>query len=169
MKIKWRIIEKTIGVTQILWGLGILLFAFWGLTQLWEVFGRNSEFPSEKISLAKVFVKSHFSIVISVLSIFGGIALLWEKKAGWVASIIVNLTFFVSYFISLFYQKSPGASIAEMDTNTLFLTSLLNLIFISICGLLMAGYFRKKYNPDSKTWLFLILLTVVLAADRILI
>ena len=92
----WLITEKITGILVTAWGV-ISLYSI--MHTVGEMF--TTGFASAgNISYAGIIYTNHLNFLLSLAALYGGVALLFNGKDGWILSIITSTMFALSLFIS---------------------------------------------------------------------
>jgi len=162
MNKKWLTIEKTAGV----------IITVWGMVTLYSVSSNIYSMVSTGFaqtlaaSYLQIFQKNHLSIVVSIVSIFGGILLLYGDKPGWILSVTGSCLFAVILFMSATDNKNDATQTARFFYQSY---SVMAIIFAVITILLLQKPFREKYKPTTKNWRIIGLILLIAIIDKILL
>ena len=150
----YRIIEKSIGITLIIFGTGLLFASLDTLYYKLDILYRSNGNSFIGISFYKFFKDFHLLIIISVLAIISGICLLKSKMIGWLSSIII----FVGIPITILIRNlvNPESDFHNPEESTL-VSIVITFIVLLIGLLLMTKPFKNKYNPKSIHWKYIII------------
>ncbi len=162
----WIITEKTISVLQIIWGGLMLSLTIWSAKLLIDFGVEHLELTWENISLPKILKNYHFRLLLSLLTIFGGLTLMINKRIGWILSVVTSLLYGITTILA--FQKVKMDTSFKLDIYDL-LAGLIAILFFTIFGLLLTRQFRNKYKPTNKTWWIIVGLVILLLVDRLLI
>lgn len=161
----WKIIEKVIGIFQIVWGTLVLVIIISSFKQFFDISFERFDNYWEYISIPKVVKNYHYLILLPLMTIFAGLTLILKKKIGWLMGIVTSATYGISIVLL------PWTIDKEIGNITLIyvFTGLISLVFITIFGLLMTKQIREKYNPTKKNWVIMSILFALLILDRLFI
>ena len=153
MRKSWNIIETVIATLLQAWAL----FYIYSLVDRLKVAGGVS-MP------ANLWIKAfHINFLLGVLCFLGGIGLLYDKRWGWVSSIICTLAFAGFMLVS-------GRNGVTAQKNVHMMASVSYLIvaalFIALFILLVQKPFRIKYKPNFLTWLLIGGALVLVVIDK---
>jgi hypothetical protein len=159
----WRIFEKSIAVLQIIIGLFIASQIIFDMYNLNEYF----KFSGKDLSYSNFFIKRHFSLLEILLLIISGILLFKSNVKAWVASVVIWITFGIGSFLSI--SKLLEQHHDSWTNRGVLFYIIIAILFISIATLMMTSEFRKKYHPNSKHWLAIVIIVIIITMDRLLI
>ena len=145
---KTKITESVIGGFLIIWGIFTLGLTIWLIKQQLDLALSYIDVHPKDISIFKLIKNNHFPILTSLLTIFGGITLILNKKIGWTISILISVVDLVSIILFLWSN--------DEQTNTpsnFYILIGSSLIFMTIIGTLLSKPMRNKYEPKKETWL----------------
>ena len=162
----WRVTEKVIGAVQIAWGITVLIVFIWSSNQLFMVIAPLLDLTWDNISLGKILINYHFSLLLPLLTALAGLGLLMNKKAGWIASVVLLLINGTSILISFWTAK---ADLTDEMISTYLFGGITTVAFFLMTSLLMTRYFRLKYEPTPGTWWTIIILALIILTDRVFI
>ena len=157
MRREWFIIEKIISIALIIWG-GLLFYSV--LRGLFYLFNR---IPLKEVSLATTFKNFHIMFFLPLATIIGGFLLLFNKKPGWIISLITLLLNGIIYLIP---PNRHTHHFSSSDLNSFIVISIMTTICSSLFIILLQNPFQTKYNPTRYTWLIIVLVTTAVIIDR---
>jgi len=152
---KWKIIEKIIEIIQMIFG-GLLIFLFFRNIINLMFTGGYSILRALELNLPR----GHNGILLGTFFLISGILIILNKKTGWIGNIIAWLAF--SIIMILFF-----ASDLDYELIDLIYLSILILIIISFLFILMRKPFLKKYKPSWLSYIFILIITSIIIADRL--
>ncbi len=150
MKKKWIIISRVISVILFMWSLYVLFDVTTRIYTNMHTGLRTGALRAENVGYGHL-VKSFYIIYLTAfIALYAGIALMYEKKQGWIFAIIACMLYTGSMLIS-----ARNNLIIE-NTNKLVGVSYFGaaLLFATMFILLVLKPFREKYRPAFKNWLF---------------
>lgn len=164
-KFKITTTEKIIGSIQMLLGIFIICSTIYALNVSINITLKIG-IAWEDISFLRIFKKYHSILLISILIIISGYMLFRSYSNGWILSVISWLTlgFEISIINWKFYQKEN----IFWSNYDVAISCFFAFLFWSIAYILITKNFKLKYNPNRKTWIIIIITTMILIIDKIL-
>lgn len=160
----WKVTEKVIGGSEIVWGFLVLSLTIYGTTFYWDMFTREPDLINPGKMFLFIFKRHHNLIFLSGLSIYAGTTLLLNKKAGWNASVVATLVTALVFILNLWnvnYDKSR-----KMEFALFFM--LIPIKFLIVFILLLNKQFRDKYTPSLKSWWIMGFAVIILLVDYLI-
>lgn len=164
MKKGWIYAEKIIAGFLILLGIAGLVVIFYyyiaminKLDKSWQLYFLLNPW---------YFLKSyHTSFISNLLLVFGGIALLLNKRIGWVTATSGLLLLICNHIRNIVIDSYEMQwTINGILNHILFILPLLLLILTALIILIQQPY-RTKYHVNAKTWLFVILIAALFFSE----
>lgn len=153
------IAEKIIAVVLVLWGMYSLFSEISFVAEMVS----SGYAASTRTSYWNIAAVNHLAVILSIVSLFGGFLLFFNDKAGWMLSLIAAAMYSISFFIS---SRSNAAN-SDMPFASFYKSyGLTALLFIAILVVLLLKPYRQKYQPNVKTWLWMIGVLVLLLIDK---
>lgn len=140
MNKRWNAIETVIATLLQAWAL----FFIYSLADNLHVAGGVSMPTGVWI---KVY---HINLLSGLLCFIGGIGLLYDKRWGWISSIISTLVF-AGFMLVSGRNGITAEKNAHMGASVSYL--IVAALFVAIFILLIQKPFRIKYKPNLLTWL----------------
>lgn len=161
----WTIFEKITGILQIIFGLVLIYILIWAinikLNQVFKITGSD-------ISFFKIFYTHHYNFILSLLGIVSGVLLIRNNKIGWILSISTWFSYSIGTIFTT-WKIALGNSNFEIYSGHYIIYGLMIIIFLIMGILLISKEFRKKYSPNRKSWVLLILITAFFILDRLIL
>ena len=150
----WKITEKVISIFLIIWGAILLSFEIHGWYQIIQF----TQISWHEFSASKFIKNYHLDFLLLSLTLFSGVMLLFEKKAGWILSVSISLFTPFNYLIYLYFNSDVGRSfyIAYFGIAVLFWA-----IFI----LLISKPIRSNYYSNKFDWKYLSIIFIIFLTD----
>jgi hypothetical protein len=155
----WTVIEKILGVLIGVWGI-ITLYSV--TLTVANMFSRGYA-AANHITYFQIFLAHHLNFLLALAGLFGGFMLVYNEKKGWMLSVISSALYIVNFFRS---SQSNATSSSEPYYQYFKSYSAMALLFIAILVLLLQKPFLKKYHPNGKNWLWMIIIVAVLVIDK---
>lgn len=150
---KWTIIQNVIATILQAWAL-FFLYTFTDqiLSQV-KLGTAEGVIKSSDVNYFKMLQVYHVNYILGVLAFYGGLAMLYDKKGGWIASAASCLIVMGFMFVS----GRNGLMAEDAAKNTGFSLSYLlaGVAFAVMFVLLMAKPFRQKYQVTTINWLIM--------------
>ncbi len=158
---KWVIAEKIIGFILLFWSMYVLYTVISVIAAIFS----SGYAKSNKTAFTSTVLKDHLIIIVGILCLFGSCLLLYKDKAGWFLCVVTSLMYSITLLISsrshaldntlnfAKYYKSYGVA---------------GLLFFIIFFLLLSKQIRQKYQPTSRTWLWMAGLILLLVIDKLI-
>jgi hypothetical protein len=158
---KWVIAEKIIGLILLLWSMYVLYTVISVIAAMFS----SGYATSSKTAFNSIAVKYHFIIIVGILCLFGSCLLLYKDKAGWLLCVVTSLMYGINLFISS-HSKALNSTLPFAKYYKSY--GIAALLFFIIFFLLLSKQIRQKYEPTSKTWLWIAGLIVLLVIDKLI-
>ncbi|HVX52580.1 MAG TPA: hypothetical protein VHB48_20640 [Chitinophagaceae bacterium] len=159
MKKGWNITEKVIATLLQAWALFYLYLLTAGINTKLNFGLQVGQIKKEDISFWELFKIFHFNYIAGVFCFLAGLGLLYDKKTGWIASLISSLVF-------AGFLLTSGRNGVTKSNNPHLATSISYIVvaiaFAAIFLVLVLKPFRQKYKPTTANWL-VVLGAVILA------
>ena len=145
-------------------------FILWFTIDSFKTIIRFRENPpyygGQDVTTMLLFKTYHFDILFSIFVIVSSIGLVFQRKWGWITSIIVWFTYSIISIISIarLILKKPNWNISEISLWAIF-----PILFSLIGYLLISTRFKEKYEPNQKTFITIITIIIVFSLDKLLI
>jgi len=147
MSKKILMLEKTLSILTVL--IGLLLLAIIITLPSVSVFSRD--LLNQKI--------------ISVLALSGGVLLFFQKKAGWILSSSVLLSFFILYGFNFIFLSELNENV---EASYIMSFAVIFLIILSSGILLVTKPFTSKYAANNYSFLIIVVIVSYFLVDRII-
>lgn len=157
MKKSWNITEKIISTL-------IQAYAIFYLYSLTEHMQTMIKFAnSEDLGFGLLFKTFFINYSLGILAFVGGVALLYDKKWGWVSSQLCLLC-----FAGLMLATGRNGVVNKENTHVGASVSylLVALGFIAAFAILSLKPYRVKYKPTFINWMLIIGLAIVAIAAK---
>ena len=148
---KWLITQNVIATILQAWAL----FFLYSFTD--NIVGRlqsalhEGVINEKEINYVKMIGEYHLYYLSGILAGYAGLALMYDKKWGWLAAIASSLIFMGFTLVS---ARTGLASEDETKHDPYFISYLsAGFVFATIFILLVLKPFRAKYNPSLINWL----------------
>lgn len=157
MNKKWTVIEKVISTLLQAWAL----FYVYSLTS--NLLGSTSIPGRPGMGGSVTFNMFHINYLMGILCFIGGIGLLYDKRWGWVLSVLTSLV-----FAGLMLVSARNGITAEKNDHMMRSVSYLVVaaLFATIFLLLVQKPFRLKYKPNAVTWLLVVGAVIAVIIDK---
>lgn len=162
MQKTWQLIEKTCALLVTVWGL-ISLYSI--VHTVWNII-TSGYAASNNITYTDIFLDNHLNFLLSLAAIYGGVALLFSSKEGWILSVITSLLFAVSLFVS---ARINAAHDVLPTAENFKGYGVLALLFIAVFVVLLLDQIRRRYQPSAQQWKWMAIATVLLLLDKFLL
>jgi Na+-translocating ferredoxin:NAD+ oxidoreductase RnfD subunit len=149
------IAEKVISTLLIIWG-GLSLYFITVWVKSFFDLGLI-----EYVSFSKFCRNYHLIFLIPLVTLVGGTLLLFNKRIGWVISLITLLLNTMLSFIPV----EKGKSIFDERSLILFFAFEAVLFLIMFC-ILVQPIYRNKYNSTKGTWWTIGLIALLILLDK---
>ncbi|HWB28839.1 MAG TPA: hypothetical protein VG738_25370 [Chitinophagaceae bacterium] len=163
MKKGWNITEKVIATILQAWALFYLYLLTMAIYSKLQFGLQTGGIKKEDISFWELFRMFHFNYIAGLLCFYAGLMLLYDRKKGWVTSVISTIIFAGFMLVS-------GRNGVMKDNNTHVMTSVSYLIaavvFAAIFIVLVLKPFRVKYHPTTANWLFIMGVILLAVIDK---
>ena len=136
----FTILEKVISIILILWASFWLYGTYLFLTNLFDM--ARSSSGVYVISYSKLFNNYSLSIIGNTCTIVGGILLLFNKKPGWIISLISSLSYCLIFVVAAIKSASSPKETLAVEFGRIILIILMLSMFI----ILLLQPFRIKYR-----------------------
>ncbi len=163
MKKGWNITEKIICTILQGWAL----YYLYAIT--YEVYASGQKslqmglITHDNMKYGDLFRTMHIYYFMGLMCLYGGLALLYDRKGGWVASVTTTALFTGFLLVS-------GRNGIIKDNSAQIMASVGYLIaafvFASMFIILLLKPFRAKYKPTIYNWLVITGIIVLVLLDR---
>ncbi len=159
-------LERLIATAQFLLATFILWFTIDSFKTMICFLEKPPYYGGQNVTNMLLFRTYHFDMLFSVISIVSSIGLVFQKKWGWISSIIVWFTYSIVTIISIsrLALKKPNWDISEIG-----FWAFLPILFSVIGYLLITSRFKEKYKPSQNIFITIITVIIVLSLDKLLI
>lgn len=144
MKKSWTITEKVIATLLQAWAV----YFVYSLTN--GISDRLHFVTKVQMDYGLIISMFHMSYIIGILTFVAGVALLYDKKWGWLSCIICTILFAGFMLVS-------GRNGIQKENNVMLMASvgyfITAALFIILLFLLVQKPFRQKYKPTILNWL----------------
>lgn len=162
MQKRLLVIEKTCALLVTTWGV-ISLYSI--VHTVWNIITTGYA-SSNNITYTDIIIDNHLNLLLSLAALYGGVALLFGSKEGWILSVITSLMFTISLFVSS--RINAGNEVLPTAANFKGY-GLLALIFLVILVMLLLQQIRSKYKPTNSQWKWMAIATVLLLLDKFIL
>ena len=160
----WLVFEKAAGIILVCISICILYLVT-------DLFSNSLEhLPASEV--LEFYFNSDFGLwsILGLLGFVGGVLLLFNKKWGWLASIVIFFSYFViSSIISIKFLIEKNSSNASDDFWSWLLIGMIISSFLFLGILLTHNRFRRKYSAKKESFFLVAFLVMVVVADKLLI
>jgi len=163
MKKGWNITEKVIATILQGWSLFYLYSLTSGIYDRLH-FGVNSgKITNEDVKFSEIFSLFHGNYFAGLLALYAGLVLMYDKKSGWVASVISTVL-----FTGFFLVSGRNILMATKDPHPLLAVSyfVAALVFVIMFILLLQKPFKSKYQPNVANWLGITGVIILMVIDK---
>lgn len=160
MRRKWFITEKIISVALVIGGSLLFYSTSIGLFNLISIL------HSKDFSVVTTFKSFHIVFFLSLMTIFGGVFLFFNKRISWLISLI---TLILNGFIYLIPPNRHTHIFSSKHLDIILIRLLMTITCLTVFVILFQKPFLAKYNPTKKTWLTIALISFAIVFDRTLI
>lgn len=157
----WLVIEKIIALLLILWGVLVLYSVVF---TVYNMLGKTY-ITLAQTTTAQIISKGHPSAIVSIICIFGGFLLLYGDKRGWILSVVSTFVYAIILGIS---SKSKGADTTLLFSQFYKSYGAVALTFGVAFIILLLKYFREKYKPSTKNFIWIAVIVAILIADNMI-
>jgi hypothetical protein len=158
---KWMIIQNAVAALLLAWAV-FFLYSF-NVSAFSRLGAAMKEGVVKKTDVSFVKMASVYNVyyLCGILAGYAGIALLFEKKWGWLASLATSLIFLAFMLISV---RDGLTDNAQNGFPTSYLIAAITFAVIFL--LLIAKPFRARYRPTLLNWLAVALILVLVIVDK---
>jgi hypothetical protein len=167
MKTDWEIFEKIVSTFQVLFGIAILFTLIWSVNFSYNQTFERLDLGWKDISIFKLITKYHFTAILGLVGIIGGIGWFRYKTYGWLLSFMFwFLLGLSSVLVLLKYKQQEPNVVRAFEEYLIYYSTIFTSFFLAT--LIMFKNFWNKYNPRKISLIIFgtILLTLVL--DKII-
>jgi len=113
--------------------------------------------------VGSLFRLYHINYLMGMLAFYGGFTLLYNKKSGWMASVVSCLLFMGFMFVS-----GRNGVVGQAATKATYSVSYLiaGALFAALFILLILKPFRQKYKPTFANWLIMGGIVLLVIIDK---
>jgi hypothetical protein len=158
MNRKWLTIEKAIAVVLMCWGVVLIYVLFVMVRSLLLITGVN-------LNMA-IFLNYHLLFLCPLLMVFGGTCLIFGKKIGWVATLIVLIA---SSLRALIPAEKGKSIFAGKDISITLSLIGLSIVYLLLFYILVQGPFRLKYRATARTWKTVAFGVILILLDQMIL
>jgi hypothetical protein len=158
---KWGVAEKIIGFILLLWSMYVLYTVISVMAAKFS----SGYATSNKTAFTSTVIRDHFIIIVGILCLFGSCLLLYKDKTGWLLCVVTSLMYGINLFIS---SRSNALDNTLPFAKWYKSYGVVALLFFIIFFLLLSKQIRQKYQPTSRTWLWMAGLILVMVIDKLI-
>lgn len=163
MKKGWNITEKVIATILQGWSLFYLYSVSSGIYDRLHLGLSSGRITKDDMSYFELFKLFHSNYFIGLLALYAGLALMYDKKGGWIAAVASTLL-----YAGFFLVSGRNTMMVDPPQKILLAVSyfIAALIFAVMFVLLLQKPFRAKYRPNIVNWLVIMLMVILVVIDK---
>lgn len=158
---KGSILKNIISIFLILWGTTALIWSIFIFKEHWEFYEKVYREIEGKPSVFSAIKNYHLTFIIPLFNVFSGVALLQNKKTGWVLAILSTVLNCINAIRVLIDFHSSITDNLKWGVIT--------AIFFTLTILLVTKSFLTTYKPTKATWLTIIFIVLLFLSYSIMI
>jgi hypothetical protein len=151
----WKITEKVIAIFFIIWGAVLLSFEIHGWYQIFQF----THISWQDFSSTKFLKNYHLDFLLLSLTLFSGIMLFIEKRAGWILSASISLFTPFNYLIYLYFNS-------DVERSFYIAYFCIAVVFWTIFILLISKPIRMNYYSNKFAWKYLAIIFIIFLTDK---